>query len=461
MSQLQRLSVIGLGKLGASMAAAFASRGYQVIGVDVLRQSVDAINEGRAPVGETGLNELIGANRIRIRATMSTVEAVTNSDVSFVIVPTPSDSRGAFSLQYAAHAFRELGLALREKSGYHLVVLTSTVLPGSCRHGLIPVLEKASGKTCGVDFGFCYNPEFIALGSVIRDLLNPDFFLVGEYDRRSGDTLESIYSHFPENGAKACRMSIENAELSKISLNSFVTLKISFANMLADLCTRIPGGDVDVVCNAIGNDKRVGHAYLKGGAGFGGPCFPRDNVALSFLGKQVGAATEMLECNDHFNRGLPGRIATEIMKWVDKPNTIVVLGLSYKPGSHIVEESQAIDLCKLLSDAGYRTLGFDPMANASAEVLLKYHALVVGSIEECLSEADAVVIANPDPVFRALDADKLLSKRSRMTVIDIWRCAHPSVVASERIRYVPLGKCPSSESSDEILKRLWTQTTGK
>src|SRR5712692_1872349 len=179
----RRFSVVGLGKLGASMAAAIASRGHEVIGVDVNRKSVDAVNAGRAPVQETGLDTLIEENRHRLTATMSHEDAIRNSELTFVIVPTPSDDRGAFSLQYAAYALREIGRALVHKKDRHTVVLTSTVLPGATRHGLVPILERHSGKSAGKDFGVCYSPEFIALGSVIRDFLNPDFLLIGELDR--------------------------------------------------------------------------------------------------------------------------------------------------------------------------------------------------------------------------------------------------------------------------------------
>ena len=280
---IENLSVIGLGKLGASMLAGMASRGFKVLGVDIAESTVRAVNEGHAPVQETGLEEMISAHRANVRATTSHEEAVLGSDVSFVIVPTPSDRRGAFELQYAKYAFEQLGKALAKKDRYHLVVLTSTVLPGSTRYGLLPVLEATSGKRCGKDFGLCYGPEFIALGSVIRDFLNPDFYLVGEFDERSGDVLEEVNRRICEKEPIVHRMSLENAEIAKIALNSYVTIKISFANTLADLCERIPGGDVDVVSDAIGSDTRIGRKYLTGGLGFGGPCFPRDNVALGFL----------------------------------------------------------------------------------------------------------------------------------------------------------------------------------
>ena len=191
-TMIQNVSVIGLGKLGASMLAGMASRGFNVIGVDITESTIRAVNEGRAPVQETDLEKMIFAHRDKIRATASHEEAVLGSDISFVIVPTPSDSRGAFELQYAKYTFEKLGKALAKKDSYHVIVLTSTVIPGATRHGLLPVLEAASGKKCGKDFGLCYSPEFIALGSVIRDFLNPDFYLVGEFDERSGDALEEV-----------------------------------------------------------------------------------------------------------------------------------------------------------------------------------------------------------------------------------------------------------------------------
>lgn len=291
-------SVIGLGKLGASMAAAIASRGFDVIGVDINQQAVDLLNAGHAPVQETNLEELVAANKMRLRATMSHSEAILHSDVSFVIVPTPSDERGAFSLQYAKWAFQAIGRALAEKSSYHNIILTSTVLPGSTRHGLLPILEEESGKVCGKDFGLCYSPEFIALGSIIHDFLNPDFTLVGEFDERAGSNLEACYAEIMENNAPCKRMSMENAELAKVSLNAFITTKITFANMLADLCERIPGGDVDIVTDALGSDERIGHKYLKGALGYGGPCFPRDNVALGFIARALGSKANLAETTD-------------------------------------------------------------------------------------------------------------------------------------------------------------------
>ena len=177
-----RLSIIGLGKLGAPMAAVMADKGHTVIGVDVSPGYVNAINQGRAPVNEPGLEELIQKNRERLSATTDCAEAIAQSDITFIIVPTPSEPDGSFSLRFVLAAGETIGQALGKKDGYHLVVLSSTVMPGSTGGSLLPLLERTSDKRCGEDFGLCYNPEFIALGSVIHDMLHPDMVLIGESD---------------------------------------------------------------------------------------------------------------------------------------------------------------------------------------------------------------------------------------------------------------------------------------
>jgi UDPglucose 6-dehydrogenase len=441
------------------MAAGIASKGHDVIGVDVNQATVDAVNEGRAPVQETGLGDLIAANRSRLRATRSHDEAILNSDISFVIVPTPSDERGAFKLQYAAFAFREIGRALARKAGYHTVVLTSTVLPGASRFGLLPILEGSSGKRCGEDFGFCYSPEFVALGSVIRDFLSPDFLLIGEHDRRSGDHLEEHYREIVDNGASAARMSLENAELTKISVNAYVTTKITFANMLAEICHRMPGGDVDVVSNAIGLDTRIGRKYLTGALGYGGPCFPRDNVALGFLASALGAPADLPATVDHLNRGIAERVVTRLVATVHPGATIAALGLSYKPRSHVVEESQAIQIVRALVDRKYRVLAFDPLAGHQANQELGGRALVLDSIEACLQDAEVVLIGTPDPAFSRLTAaDFTRNRKKPVRVVDFWRHLAPVLDGAPGIDYIAYGRgraTPPSERSP--LADLWEE----
>lgn len=450
-----RYSIIGLGKLGASMAAAIASRGFDVIGVDVSQRAVDLLNDGHAPVQETDLDALVAANRERLRATQSHDDAILGSDVSFVIVPTPSDERGAFSLQYARWAFTAIGKALAAKDGYHLVVLTSTVLPGASRYGLLPILEKESGKIAGRDFGFCYSPEFIALGSVIRDFLNPDFTLVGELDEKSGSLLESCYAAIMGPHPPCRRMSIENAELAKIAVNTYVTTKISFGNMLADLCERIPGGDVDVVTQALGSDARIGGKYLKGALGYGGPCFPRDNVALGFIARALGTRASLAETTDASNRALPESMALRLRARVQRGATVAVLGLAYKPHSHVIEESQGVALARELASAGARVVAYDPLANEMARAELKDRAVILDSVEACLAQADVVLVTTPDPAFQTLTAADFTAHRPGVTVVDFWRILASALADRPDVDYVPIGRSLDDDRNAIRLEELW------
>ena len=449
------ISVIGLGKLGASMAAGFASRGFRVIGVDINPKSVEALNQGLPPVQETGLAEMIAAHRDSIRGTLSTEEAVLGSHISFVIIPTPSDARGAFSLTYAKSAFREIGRALQGKKDYHTVVLTSTVLPGATRLGLLPILEKESGKKCGPDFGLCYNPEFIALGSVIRDFLNPDFYLLGQFDERSGDALEAVHKQVSVNHAPVKRMSLENAELAKISVNSFVTMKISFANMLAEFCEKIPGGDVDVVSDALGMDKRIGRKYLTGGLGFGGPCFPRDNVALNFLGGALGVDSRLLKENDDYNRRLADALVKKISPQIPRKASVGVLGLAYKPFSHVVEESPGVMICRALADGGYRVIAHDPLAVPSARGALEYRVVLTENLEEVLKESEVLIVTTPDPLYRNL-FQKSQKPDNLKILVDPWRILKETANL-KGIPHLPFGIELPGNRSLEILKTLWTE----
>jgi UDPglucose 6-dehydrogenase len=453
---IRHISIVGLGKLGASMAAAIASKGHHVIGVDINRRAVDAVNAGCAPIQETNLQELTEQNRERLRATMSHEEGVRESELTFVIVPTPSDDRGAFSLQYAAYAFREIGKALARKKEPHTVVLTSTVLPGATRYGLLPIIEEHSGKKAGVDFGMCYSPEFIALGSVIRDFLNPDFLLIGELDVASGDHLAACYADIIEPTTPVRRMSLENAELAKIALNAFVTTKITFANMLAELCAAMPGGDVDVVCDAIGVDTRIGRKYLTGGLGFGGPCFPRDNIALGFIADALGARSDLPLVVDRLNRSLAQRILEQLRPRVPRDVTVAVLGLAYKPLSHVIEESQAIMLAKAFLEHGARVLAYDPLAGDAASLELGGSALILDNPCDCLRDADVVLITTPDEQFKRLTA-RDFRRNGRVLVVDFWRILSDQLSGVDGIDYVPYGRGHDGVDGD-VLSRLWGQT---
>ena len=258
--------------------------------------------------------------------------AALTTDVTFIVVATPSEPGGGFSLRYVLPVCERIGQSLRRKDGYHLVVLTSTVMPGSTGGAVREALEYSSGKTVGKDFGLCYNPEFIALGSVVKDFLNPDFLLIGESDPQSGDILERIYHEVCDNRPPAARLSFIDAEIAKLAVNTYVTTKISFVNMLARICERLPGASVDAVSSAIGLDSRIGSKYLKGAVSYGGPCFPRDNVALIKLAEQVGAPPDIARATDLFNRAQIRWLADFVQQHLPDHGKAGILGLAYKIG---------------------------------------------------------------------------------------------------------------------------------
>ena len=432
-----RVSVIGLGKLGACMAAAVAGRGHDVYGVDVREDVVDLLARGQAPVIEPGLQEMIARNRERINATLDFNAAIEATDLTFVVVPTPSDPSGAFSLEYAAAAFRALGHALRSKTRYHLAVLTSTVLPGSTRYRLIAELEAASGRRCGPDFGVCYSPEFIALGSVIKDFLHPDFTLIGEFDERSGTILEQAYREILLNNAPARRMSIENAELTKIALNTYVTTKITFANMLADLCERIPGGDIDVVSDALGLDRRIGRRYLTGAVSYGGPCFPRDNLALSYLARQLGTSADLADATHAMNQLFTQRLIERLLV-LSNGKTVGVAGLAYKPDTTVVEQSAGFAVAAALADAGRTVLAFEP-AGAVSGSQLPAGVAQCASLSDLLAAVDVLAITTPDPGFRMLPLEARM-RRGNLVVLDCWRMCEAQLKGREGVEYHAVGR---------------------
>jgi UDPglucose 6-dehydrogenase len=420
-AKLPRVNVVGLGKLGAPLAAVLASRGFSVIGLDVNKMLVDALNAGKMPIIEPQLNELIAANRARLTATMDANQAVQNSDASFVIVPTPSDSTGFFSNRFVLQAMDTLGKALRNKTGYHMVVITSTVMPGSTGSEIKAALEAASGRTVGPDLGLCYNPEFIALGSVVRDMLYPDSILIGESDAKAGDMLQTIYLQMCETKPPVQRMNWISAELTKISVNTYVTTKISYANMLADICDRLPGADVDVVTKALGADTRIGAKYLKGAMGYGGPCFPRDNVAFAALARKLGARADVAEATDRINNYQVDRLTGLVSKLAKAGTRIALLGLSYKPQTPVVEESHSVKLAARLADAGFIVTVHDPLAQDAALAVLGDKVVGASSLESAVRDADLLIVGTGWPEYKEIDPTWAKRDGTKLTVLDLWR----------------------------------------
>lgn len=432
-----RISVVGLGKLGAPIAACYAHKGHRVIGVDLNPQTVRLINEGRTPVFEPGLAELLGECRQRLVATDDYGKAIAESEITIIIVPTPSDEDGGFSLRHVLPACERIGEELRTKSGYHVVVITSTVMPGATESEIKPILEAGSGKRCGSGFGLCYSPEFIALGSVIRNLRSPDFLLVGESDPRAGEFFIPTLRSICENDPPVARMNIVNAEITKIAVNTFVTTKITFANMLARMCERLAGADVDVISEALGLDTRIGAKYLKGAIGYGGPCFPRDNIAMSTVARRLGVQPTLPQATDTANREQVALLLEVVKSRLRSGGTVGILGLAYKPDTDVIEESQAVKFASALAAAGVPVVTYDPVAMENAARELPARVKFASSARECCREADVIVLMTPWKEFVQIRPEDFGDGR-RPVIVDCWRLLDPRRLG-ERVEYVALG----------------------
>jgi UDPglucose 6-dehydrogenase len=433
-----KVSVVGLGKLGSPLLAVLAASGLEVWGIDVVPDTVAKIKAGQAPVLEPRLQDLITANRARIHGTTEWREAIAETEVTYLLVPTPSGTDGAFSNRYLLSAVEEIARVLRGKPHYHLVVVNSTTMPGAVGGAIRERLEAVSGKRVGPQIGLCYNPEFIALGNVVDGLLHPDFVLIGESDVRAGDLLESLCRQVVGPSVPVARMNFVNAELTKIAVNTYITAKISFANMLGEICDRLPGADADIVTAALGQDTRIGKKYLRGATGYGGPCFPRDTTAFATMARRVGVEAGIAMATQAINERQLRRVSEIVTSRTAAGERVAVLGLAYKPDTPVVEQSQGLMLAAALDKAGRRVIAHDPLAMDAARAALGPAVCFAASPEAALAAADAVVVMTPCAEYKAFFRGWRGAGPARL-VVDCWRLVDPAL-ASDRLAVIQLGR---------------------
>lgn len=438
----ERLSVVGLGKLGLCLAACFAEKGFDVLGVDIEEQVVEKVNQGRAPWFEPGLDELLAKHGGKaLQATTRHREAIERTDITFILVPTPSNPDGGFSNRFIEAALRSLGDALRESDkDHHLFVISSTVMPGSTESVFIPLLEKHSGRKLNDGFSVCYDPDFVALGNVIKGFLRPDLVVIGESSPEAGARVEAIHRQMCENEPAISRMSIINAELAKVCLNAYITVKISFANSVANLCERIPGADVDAITRAIGMDRRISPYYFQGGLAFGGTCFPRDTKAYLTVADRYGVQAEIVHAVERVNQYQNHHLVEVVLHELDKleNKTVAVLGLAFTSNTPVVVESPAIKLIGELLKYDIHVVAYDPLAIDNARTLFGSAVEYVHSAESCLSQADLAVIT-----LRSMELKRAVENyvpNHLLTVVDCWRIIDPGKLEASRVRYVALGR---------------------
>jgi GDP-mannose 6-dehydrogenase len=396
------VSIFGLGYVGSVSAACFASLGHKVVGVDVSRNKVEMLDSGRSPIIEARMNELVGeANRAcRLHATADSTAAVLGSDISFICVGTPSLRNGKLDLSHIEKVAGEIGAALRQKNSHHLVVLRSTVLPGTTESVLLPILERESGKQAGTDFTVCYNPEFMREGSAVADFLEPPYTILGSQNPKHIEPLRELYKNTP---GKLFETSIKVAEMAKYLSNAYHAVKVTFANEVGTLAKYL-GVDAEAVTEIFTSDTRlnISPAYLSPGFAFGGSCLPKDVRALTYRAKELDLRLPLLESlllsnAEHIDRAVEAVLRTGKKK-------IAQLGLSFKAGTDDLRESPQVQLIKRLIGEGYEVRIWDKdvslgrLAGSNRqyieEVIPHIGSLLTGDLAEALKNAEVVIIGN-------------------------------------------------------------------
>ena len=420
-----RLSIFGLGYVGCVSAACFATKGHEVVGVDVNRTKVDIINDGRSPIVEPGIEELIrgSVKSNRLRATDDANDAVLNTDMSLVCVGTPSNHNGSLDTSHVKRACQQIAEALAAKPGYHIVVVRSTMLPGTVERTLIPVLEVYSGKRAGRDFGVVVNPEFLREGSSIADFNNPPFTVIGADSEDSAGTISRLYSGID---APIIRLSIKEAEMVKYASNCFHALKITFANEIGNICKAL-GVDSHNVMSAFCQDRKLNLSpyYLKPGFAFGGSCLPKDLRAITYKAREVDVDTPLLSSIMLSNRQQIDRAVDMVLQ--TRRKRIGVLGLSFKTGTDDLRESPMVTLIETLIGKGLQLTIYDREVELAQLFGANKHyieheiphisSLIRSDLNEVIDRSEVVIIGKHEDEYRAL-SDRLGNGR---VIIDLVR----------------------------------------
>jgi len=420
-----KLSVLGLGYIGAVSAGCLARDGHEVIGVDPEPRKVDLINAGRTPVIEKEIGEIIEEQVAagRLRATTDVAAAIGTSDLLLVCVGTPSMPNGGIDLKYVRRVCEQIGTGLKRHHGAPVVVVRSTMLPGTMRELVIPTLEASSGKRAGTEFGVCVNPEFLREGTAVHDYYHPPKTVVGEFNRASGDLLASLYARMP---GPLIRTDIETAEMVKYADNAWHALKVGFANEIGNVCKALEVDGhrmMDIFCQD--TKLNLSPYYLKPGFAFGGSCLPKDLRALLYKAKTLDLTLPILGAILPSNER---QIERGVRAVVERGSRKVgILGFSFKSGTDDLRESPVVELAERLIGKGFDLRVYDEnvrlasIHGANRDYILNrvphISRLMVASIDEVLNHADTIVIGNAAPEFR----DVPVRLTDGQTIIDLVR----------------------------------------
>ncbi|WP_165667149.1 GDP-mannose 6-dehydrogenase [Metapseudomonas otitidis] len=405
-----RISIFGLGYVGAVCAGCLSARGHEVVGVDVSSTKIDLINTGKSPIVEPGLEELLqqGLKTNRLRGTTDVAAAVRDTDMSFICVGTPSKKNGDLGLEYIEGVCREIGFALRDKAERHTVVVRSTVLPGTVKNVVIPIIEDCSGKQAGVDFGVAVNPEFLRESTAIKDYDFPPMTVIGELDTASGDLLETLYR---ELDAPIIRKDIEVAEMIKYTCNVWHAAKVTFANEIGNIAKAVgvDGREVmDVVCQD--HKLNLSKYYMRPGFAFGGSCLPKDVRALSYRASSLDVEAPLIGSLMRSNSAQVQK-AFDIIAAQDK-RKVALLGLSFKAGTDDLRESPLVELAEMLIGKGFdlriydRNVEYARVHGANKDYIESkiphVSSLLDSDFDGVVDNAEVIVLGNRDELFAPL-----------------------------------------------------------
>jgi GDP-mannose 6-dehydrogenase len=419
------VSVFGLGYVGSVSAASFAADGHTVVGVDVNPDKVASLNEGRSPIVEKGLDELIRDNAAngRLRATTSTHEAVHATDLSLICVGTPSRKNGSLDLTYLERVAEQIGEALRDKHSYHVVVVRSTVLPGTTHEVVIPALERTSGKKYGTGFGVSVNPEFLREGTAIHDFRHPPMTLVGHNYKSDAEPTQALYGQVE---APIVTTTIRTAEMIKYASNTWHALKVTFANEVGNLCKRLKIDSHEVMDIFCRDEKlNLSSYYMKPGFAFGGSCLPKDVRAMQYRAKEVDLEMPVIQAILGSNQLQIQHAIDEVVDTGKK--RVGLLGFSFKAGTDDLRESPIVILAESLLGKGFQLCIYDKnvsiarLVGANKEYINKQiphlSSLLTENMDDVLDKSDVLVVGNAAPEF----ADALRRTRPDQIVLDLVR----------------------------------------
>ncbi len=432
-----KISIIGTGYVGLVTGVCLADTGNDVVCVDIIKEKVEAINEGRAIIYEDNLEQNLRKNlkENRIKATTNIEDAARHADVIFISVGTPSRENKSIDLGFIENTSCDIGKALRNENNYKVIAVKSTVVPGTTENVVIPLLEEFSGKKAGSDFGVCMIPEFLREGRAIYDFMNPDRIIIGEYDEESGNVMAELFKNF---SCPILRTNLRTAEMIKYASNAFLATKISFINEIANIC-ELKGIDVNEVAEGIGLDKRIGPHFLHAGIGFGGSCFPKDVSALISSTDENGyepkLLNEVMELNER-QKLWPVKKLKEIFSDL-KNKKLAILGLSFKRDSDDMREAPSISIINFLLKEKCTIQTYDPKATENAKKIFGNRINYCKNIDECLNDANVCIIASDWDEFKEI-YDKFELMKNKI-VIDGRRMLNPEKCKELNIKYYGVG----------------------